>query len=41
MFYYGKKQENTNRTSDNKLKWKWFGHTIRKNPNAVERIVLD
>jgi hypothetical protein len=24
-----------------KRKWKWIGHTIRKDPNAVERIVLD
>lgn len=24
-----------------KQKWKWTGHTIRKDENAVERIVLD
>jgi hypothetical protein len=24
-----------------KRKWKWIGHTIRKDQNAVERIVLD
>jgi hypothetical protein len=24
-----------------KRKWKWIGHTIRKDENAVERIVLD
>jgi hypothetical protein len=24
-----------------KRKWKWIGHIIRKDPNAVERIVLD
>ncbi|MDR2074666.1 MAG: hypothetical protein LBP31_00370 [Holosporales bacterium] len=24
-----------------KQKWKWIGHTIRKDKNAVERIVLD
>jgi hypothetical protein len=30
----------TNRTSDKKQKWKWIRHT-RKDPNAVERILLD
>jgi hypothetical protein len=24
-----------------KRKWKWIGHTIRKDQNVVERIVLD
>jgi hypothetical protein len=24
-----------------KRKWKWIGHTIRKDENAVERIALD
>jgi hypothetical protein len=24
-----------------KRKWKWIGHTIRKDGNAVERIALD
>jgi hypothetical protein len=24
-----------------KRKWKWIGHTISKNPDAVEWIVLD
>jgi hypothetical protein len=24
-----------------KRKWKWIGHTIRKDQNAVKRIVLD
>jgi hypothetical protein len=24
-----------------KRKWKWIGHNIRKDGNAVERIVLD
>jgi hypothetical protein len=24
-----------------KRKWKWIGHTIRKDQNSVERIVLD
>jgi hypothetical protein len=24
-----------------KRKWKWIGHTIRKDKNAVERIALD
>jgi hypothetical protein len=24
-----------------KRKWKWIGHTIRRDENAVERIVLD
>jgi hypothetical protein len=24
-----------------KRKWKWIGHTIRKDQNAVERIALD
>jgi hypothetical protein len=24
-----------------KRKWKWIGHTVRKDQNAVERIVLD
>jgi hypothetical protein len=32
----------TNRTPDKKKrKWKWIGHTIRKDGNAVERIALD
>jgi hypothetical protein len=30
----------TNRASDKK-KWKWIGHTVWKDPNAVGRIMLD
>jgi hypothetical protein len=37
----GKNRRKTNRTSDKKRKWKWIGHAIKKDPNAVERIVLD
>jgi hypothetical protein len=28
-------------TSTEKRKWKWIGHTVRKDENAVERIALD
>jgi hypothetical protein len=28
-------------TQIKKRKWKWIGHTIRKDENAVERITLD
>jgi hypothetical protein len=38
---WGKNRKKTIRTSDKKRKWKWSGHTIRKDPNAVEGIALD
>jgi hypothetical protein len=34
-------EENQYNSRLKKRKWKWIGHTIRKDKNAVERIVLD
>jgi hypothetical protein len=37
----GKTGENPIQLPIKKRNWKWIGHTTRKDPNAVERIVLD
>jgi hypothetical protein len=37
----GKTREKSIELQINKQKWNWIGHTIRTDPNAVERIVLD